>query len=295
MKVIENLKELAQRAHNGTSWTPDARGEFFVREYSQDLRELLCDIPFEHHDWVTEKYVKLLSAWWIAKSRCISPMITGFSNFPTERARKFSNWERGHFETFYDWRNSIAQKLQRKANRELWTVEGDINRLENELEILKSNHARMKAANKILYSKILTDEEKYDEIQNLGFQNIPQNVVTDMIVFPDYELTSNLNKIKTREARIAELKKRIEARELVPVETVKDGIRVVENIAENRLQLFFPDIPPENARNILKHHGFRWSPKNNCWQAYLSAKFKIEKVLEAVKNSSNSLNSLNSF
>jgi len=279
MDVIENLRDLARRAHQGTSWQPESRGDFFVREYSGDLKDLLNEIAFEHRDWVTEKYVKLLSAWWYAKSRCISPMIVGPSNFPTRRAQKLSDWERSHFDAFYNWRRSIAQKLERKAARENWTVEGDIHRLENELEILKSNQERMKAANKILNSKGLTEEEQLDELQNIGFHEVPKLAFRNKVGFPRFELTNNLNKIKSREARILELKKRIEARELLPVVTVKDGVRIVENVAENRLQLFFPEIPDVKARNLLKHHGFRWSPKNQCWQSYLSGKWKLDKVL----------------
>ena len=282
MNIISNLKDLARQAHMGTSFQPEARGDYYVREYSADLQSLLDEIPEEHHDWVTEKYVKLLSAWWSAKSRCMSPMIVGPAKFPTNRAQKFSNWERGHFDTFHDWRNTIAAKLERKAARQNWTIEGDIKRLENELEALKIRHERMKAANKILNSKKLTDEEKFDEIQNLGFQNIPENVVSVKMIFPDFELTSSLNKIKTREARIAELQKRIQAREQEQPETIRDGVRIVENIAENRLQLFFPEIPSGEVRTILKHNGFRWSPSNNCWQSYLSGKFKLDRIFEAL-------------
>ena len=280
MNVIENLRDLACSAHMGTSWQPESRGDFFVKEYSGDLQNLLNEIPFEHRDWVTEKYVKLLSAWWYAKSRCISPMIAGPANFPTARAQKLSNWERGHFDAFYEWRNSIARKLERKAARENWTAEGEIHRLENELDILKSNQERMKAANKILFSKKMSEEEQLDELQNLGFHEVPKIAFLNKKGFAQYELTSVLNKIKGREARIAELNKRIQARELVPNETVRDGVRIVENVADNRLQLFFPYIPSEKVRKQLRHHGFRWSPVNKCWQSYLSGKCELEKVFE---------------
>jgi hypothetical protein len=137
MEVIEKMKDLAIRAHLGTSWSPESRGEWMVKEYSKDLALLLSEVPAEHHDWITEKYVKLLSAWWFSKSRCISSMIAGPSNFPVRRAQKLSNWADGHYQTFADWRNSIAGKLERKAARENWSLEGEIHRLSNELEILK--------------------------------------------------------------------------------------------------------------------------------------------------------------
>ena len=122
MEAILKLKDLAIRAHHGTSFSPEERGAYFIKSYSDDLRLFLSEIPEEHHDWATEKYVRLLSNWWYSKSRCISSMITGPANFPTRRAQKFSNWERGHSDAFYDWRNSIAGKLKRKAARALWSV-----------------------------------------------------------------------------------------------------------------------------------------------------------------------------
>jgi len=284
MVVIEKMKPLAIRAHMGTSFSPDQRGAQMIKEYSDDLAQLLTEIDDEHHDWVTAKYVDLLSAWWHAKSRCISTMITGASNFPVRRAQKFNNWEEGHYNAFADWRNSIAAKLKRKAAREHWSLESEIHRLENEIEILKTKQERMKAANKILRSKGLTEEEQLDELQNIGFNEVPKGGFLNEAGFPSFRLTNNLAKIKSREARIAELQKRIQARELEPVEKTMNGIRVVENVAENRLQLFFPGIPSKPARVILKRYGFRWSPNSHCWQSYLNGKWKLQTVLNQIES-----------
>lgn len=55
-----------------------------------------------------------------------------------------------------------------------------------------------------------------------------------------------------------------------------------------RLQLFFEEKPESDVRDILKKNGFRWSPKNNCWQRQLTdnARYSLEKVkkeLETLK------------
>jgi len=280
MEAIEKLKDLATRAHQGTSFSPEQRGAYFVKEYSADLALFLSEIPEEHHGWASEKYVRLLSNWWYSKSRCISPMITGPANFPTNRARKLGNWEQGHYNAFYEWRNSIAGKLKRKAARALWSVEGEIHRLENELEILKSNQEKMKAANKILQSKRLSADDKLDELKNIGFHNLQS---LEGFGFEPFELTNNLSKIKGRVNRIVELRKRIEARESVPEEKTINGVRVVENVAENRLQLFFDAIPSPAARSVLKSNGFRWSGKNKCWQSFFSGNWKLTRVLSEIE------------
>jgi len=45
-----------------------------------------------------------------------------------------------------------------------------------------------------------------------------------------------------------------------------DAIKIVNNTALKRVQLFFPDKPPDDVRSDLKAHGWRWSPRNFCWQ-----------------------------
>jgi len=284
MKVIEDLKDLAHRANQYTSFSPERRGDQLIKEYSADLLILLEDVPEEHHKWVTEKYVKLLSAWWYSKSRCMSSMITGPSNFPTRRAQKLNNWENGHYTTFRSWRNSIAQKLQRKAAKQNWSLEGEINRLKEEAENLTAYQERMKAANKILKGK-LSPAEKLDEMHNIGYQTMTADFLQTMEIFPQWQLTNNRACIKAREARISELEYRLKAKEDAPKETTTNGIRIVENVAENRLQLFFEGIPAPAVRDILKKNGYRWTPSVKCWQAYLSGgKWKIDYVLEQINN-----------
>ena len=46
------------------------------------------------------------------------------------------------------------------------------------------------------------------------------------------------------------------------------GGRIVENIPENRLQIFFEEKPVKEIREKLKHQGFRWTPSNGSWQCY---------------------------
>lgn len=43
-------------------------------------------------------------------------------------------------------------------------------------------------------------------------------------------------------------------------------LKIVNNTALKRVQLFFPDKPSDDVRSDLKAHGWRWSPRNFCWQ-----------------------------
>lgn len=50
-----------------------------------------------------------------------------------------------------------------------------------------------------------------------------------------------------------------------------NGVKIVDNVDDNRLQLFFKGKPSEEIRSMLKAHGFRWTPSVGCWQAYRGA------------------------
>ena len=99
--------------------------------------------------------------------------------------------------------------------------------------------------------------------------------------FPDYELTSLRGEIKRVQARIAELEALKAQGEHPQEDTEFDGGRVVRNATENRLQILFDDIPDADTRQVLKSHGFRWSPRNQAWQRQLTknAEYDAKQIL----------------
>ena len=61
--------------------------------------------------------------------------------------------------------------------------------------------------------------------------------------------------------------------------------KVVENADIMRLQLFFDGKPEDKVRDILKGNGFKWSPKNGCWQRQLTAnaKYALSRVIKELE------------
>jgi hypothetical protein len=97
----------------------------------------------------------------------------------------------------------------------------------------------------------------------------------------DYVLTNlGANILRVKE-RIASLEIRA-GRESSEQEI--GGIRLVENVEGNRLQLFFPSKPTDEIRSRLKRDGFRWSRAEGAWQRHLNeaarsaAKFLLESL-----------------
>ena len=60
-----------------------------------------------------------------------------------------------------------------------------------------------------------------------------------------------------------------------------DGGRLYQNMEENRLQIFFDEIPDKDTHAALKSHGFRWSRRNKAWQRQLTrnAIYDAERIL----------------
>jgi len=142
-----------------------------------------------------------------------------------------------------------------------------IDKLREKLAGIEAAQVYMKAANKYIKkgdkAGFLTlphsTEERWQELTTPS----PMN----RIGFPAYAFQNN-------NAEMRRVKKRIEYLESLGAretnEQVINGVRLLENVEANRVQLFFDIIPPEEQRKKLKSNGFRWCPSQGAWQRHLS-------------------------
>lgn len=88
------------------------------------------------------------------------------------------------------------------------------------------------------------------------------------IGFAAYQLSNNSAQIGNVKARIKvlEAKAELEHKE----EELACGVKLVENVEANRLQLIFPGKPAPQIIAELKASGFRWAPSEGAWQRHLS-------------------------
>ena len=93
-----------------------------------------------------------------------------------------------------------------------------------------------------------------------------------------FQLTNNNANIRRIKQRIVELDAS-QAQE--PAEYEINGVRVVENVDDNRLQILFDGKPPAEVRQRLKSNGFRWSPYAGAWQRQLNngARYAAQRAL----------------
>jgi hypothetical protein len=138
---------------------------------------------------------------------------------------------------------------------------------------------QMKAANKILKSAKLSDEQKQSALSELGYDVGEIN----KLMRPDfagrigysYHLTNNNAVIKNTQGRIRQL----QAQEVSAMkaesgdrETIYDfdGGNIELSYADDRLRVNFDKKPAADMIAKLKQRGFKWSPTNTAWQRQLT-------------------------
>lgn len=182
---------------------------------------------------------------------------------------------------YYSQRAESAEK-----NKSISSADEDaIVKLKAKLESLSKVQERMKQANKVVKASKLSDAEKITKLQEQGFseakaKNLLEKDFAGRVGFPAYALQNN-------NAEMSRLKKRIEELSVKQSQQTQkiefDGGEIVDNVAENRLQIFFDSKPDEATREKLKSNGFRWAPSAGAWQMHRStwANRKAESITGA--------------
>lgn len=149
-----------------------------------------------------------------------------------------------------------------------------IEQLKKKLAGMERCQELMKSVNKIIKNKKLSEIQKIEMIvrdELLSEANAIKVLQPDYcgrVGFASYSLTNN-------NANMSTVKKRIEKLEAMERRGNKEyeinGVKIVENADENRIQMFYDGKPSDEIRTQLKRNGFRWSPYNTCWQSFYSA------------------------
>lgn len=285
-------RELCHDAHRGTSFSPDERAQQEIDGYMGHMEEVSRRFaPFVTPGNETQLkadleryrqgYLKHLNARLGAKARCLSTMIAGPSGFNHRRNEKANDTEHRRTTELIEWRKKALKRLNRDYNpaaiarRPIRADESDaIQQLQAKIEAAEKDQDFMKAVNKIIRGKKLSDAQKAAEIDNLG---CPQELFQVFLragegKFPSYKLTNNNANIRQMKVRVSQLQAEAARPEAEDRKTAIDGtpVTVVENRDEGRLQLVFVGKPPEDVIKTLKTNGFKWSRTNEAWQRLLN-------------------------
>jgi hypothetical protein len=178
--------------------------------------------------------------------------------------RHFAEANEHHDEAQYFRRRATAAK----SNAVIFTDDPDATeKLVDKIERLKKRQGLMKRANQLIRK---ADREG---LADLGFsdETIAKLLIEDFagrVGFPNYALTNNSANIRRLERRWAAIQNT--QHDETTEEQFASGVRLVDNVEANRLQIFFPEIPSELVRRELKRNGFHWSPTAGAWQRHRS-------------------------
>ena len=155
-----------------------------------------------------------------------------------------------------------------------------IKKLEKQLVHLKGRQDSMKAANKAL--RLKDTELGNAKLRGAGYSDkqIEELRTPDCfgcIGFASYTLSNNNANIRRIEKRIQQLKA---AKEQEGEE--KETDLYTYRVEEARVQFIFDGKPEPCVRDILKRHGFKWSPSRGAWvrQATANGRYAAKQVMQ---------------
>ena len=275
-KSVSEFEKMAVNACRMISMDPERMGHHICIECSEELNEFLANIPTELQAEYEAKYLNKWREWLAALSRCYSVLVTGPARFNNRRHEKMNDYERAAKQRLRDWSEKVVKRINRQQRLTGWQ---EVERLQSKLDTLTELHEKMKAANKIVRSKKMSEEEQIDGLVALGL-NEKQAVEIlkpterwQSVGFPTYQLQNNLAKIKATQEAIERHKAMAEAEDK---EITFNGGRVVVCNSDERMRFYFDEIPSVEVRNLMKRNAFKWSPKNGAWQRQLTANCKYD-------------------
>ena len=95
-----------------------------------------------------------------------------------------------------------------------------------------------------------------------------EKITTSKFGYTGFNLSRSSANIKRVKERVAELRK-LAAGETK--EIIIKGVRLVENVEANRVQLFFPERVSKEVYKDLRRSGFVWCPSEGAFQRQLKS------------------------
>lgn len=276
------VKALAYRAGQGISFDPERYGEGLLRDLENGLDNFLPNIPEQFRAEYEKRYIAKFCEWMQALSRTYSVMITGAGNFNNKRHEKMNRYERSAYDRFTTWRDKVLKRLNREKRLVGWE---EVERLQEKLERLTELQEKMKAVNKIVRSKKLSEVEQYEELEALG---LSKELINEVMSEPQYafqkkgfqayQISNNNAKIKATEEAI---RRHTAMAETEDSEIPFDGGKIEMCYSEERIRIYFDERPDAEMIKKLKGAAFKWSPKNVAWQRQLTpnAKYATSRLL----------------
>jgi hypothetical protein len=195
-------------------------------------------------------------------------MISGAGNFPVRKKEK---------------QNSARDKVWEQYNY-IQKLESDIINYNPSDKIIKSNDIDALEQLKAQLVKLQAEHDTIIEYNKKARKEGKEQAAPYMLT----NLNQNIKSVENRISEIERLKQ--QATEQTKTDQYINSVcEVIENAELMRIQLMFDYVPSVDERNILKSHGFKWSPNNKAWQRQLTdnARYSTKQVLKQLEQLNN--------
>lgn len=280
---FEDMYNVAVRAFEGTSFSPEERAIYHIIMYEKALQKDLVMIPNqEEKEKYTEKFREWVRTLFDKHSRILSAMITGPARFPTARNEKANNAYSKALEDFEIWRSRAIKAInkriedgkpaEQKQQEEWERLKADIDwNIKSCVDIDNGAPYHRQAFTNSIYGKIerLAVNGKLEFVIR-AIEYIKQVQDENKVGLKKPVFTSRHKIWQLKEVCENAIQKKQEEKDKGNDEIKFDGGVVVKNREEDRLQILFDEKPDAETISKLKHNGFRWSPRFKAWQRQLT-------------------------
>jgi len=306
LKILPETKpeeldyQLAYNAHRGTSFSPEVRAKSHQQDFAETLNkhaetfeklikaDTQKEIAISEFERFKQKYKALYISWLSAKSRCLSTMITGGSNFPVRQAEKANISEHKRSLELSEFEDKAISAIIKKIKGLLPQEIRDDETWQSIKKEIYSSISTVIGIHKgeLHYSKPLITGALKRFITSMykNRQYIHVNKALDEI--SENEKKYNLV-IFAKNNPIWDFRKEPEKIEEILKKENKSifknkDLEVLNNYEIQRVQLLFNGKPSQEIINYLKSKAFKWSPSNMAWQRQLTnnAIYEVKYFLE---------------
>lgn len=281
-------KDFANAAFNGTSYSPEKRGQSRRESYAEAVNGLYAEMwPLAKTEeqkeylaqamqWFKQGCLDRMKAYLASHSNVMSAMIVGPARFPTARNQKRGQWADNKLNELIAFEKKGREVIKRGLlDRRPQEVKDAAEWAAFARDICSSLGAIKGCdAGELPYNRSAFVNSIVGKVERLANNGEVVMVEKALALVTEYNAANKKPAITTRHkfwafAALAQAK----AAKLEQLATaapqsaqVGEGFEIVVNQAEDRLQIIFEAIPSAEMRAKLKGEGWNWSPRNKAWQ-----------------------------
>ncbi len=270
----------AYDAHRGTSMTPEKRAKQYQKSFADESNDFADQINAiaqtseqkEHAKVLFKDYLERRKSKWVAwmnaKSRCLSILVTGASNFPVRRNEKANNTEQKRGEEYFNYidkaEKRILAEIKNLDKEALAKEKSDENSkkiiadLATILGIVKGELPYTKSL--IVNSMMRKLEKMPTEARSFAIQTAKELQEKHKVsLFAKnhrfWKMIDKQDEVKEADVNKGE-------------ETIfeNDEVKIINSFTDERIRIAHEEKPDKEVIAYLKKHGFKWSHKNKAWQ-----------------------------